>query len=52
MNRSVHTVPLSALNGLASFLLIESLIQLLNIGKAVVDPVSYFPNGVVLSEPT
>ena len=44
--------PFKALNGLASYLLTESLIKLLNIGKAVFDPVSYFPNGVGLSEPT
>ena len=44
--------PFKALNGLASYLLTESLIKLLNIGKAVLDPVSYFPNGVGLSEPT
>ena len=38
--------------GLASDFLTESDIKLLKIGSAVFDPVSYFPSGVGLSEPT
>jgi len=41
-----------ALNGLASYLLTESPIKLLKIGNAVLEPVSYFPSGTGLSEPT
>ena len=49
---TIITVPFAALKGLASYLLTESLIKLLKIGKAVLDPVSYFPSGAGLSEPT
>ena len=40
---------MAALNGLASYFLTESLIKLLKIGKAVLEPVSYFPKVFGLS---
>ena len=45
-------MPLAALNGLASDFLTTFLINSLKIGKAVFEPVSYFPNETGLSDPT
>ena len=45
-------IPCGILNGLASFFLTEFLTKSLNIGIAVLAPVSYFPNDDGSSYPT
>ena len=49
---TIIIVSSAALNGLASDFFTACLIKSLKIGSAVYEPVSYFPRGEGLSEPT
>ena len=44
--------PEGTLKGILFLFVLDSFIKFLKIGNAVLDPVSYFPNEIGLSEPT